>query len=133
MKTKRAILLGIAIWIIAILFYSISYVIPILESADTQANVVLFLVVMPLVWFGCQVYYRKDNTTHGLKVGQTMLLTAVTLDALITVPFFVISNGGSHYSFFTSLGFWIIAFEFLAVAAVYWYTRVYPKNTRVKQ
>lgn len=128
MKTKRAILLGIAIWIVAILFYSISYHIPILENADTQANVVLFVAVMPLVWIACSIYYKKDNKTHGVKVGQTWLLTAVALDALITVPIFVIPNGGSHYSFFTSFGFWIIAFEFLLVAVLYWYTRVYPRQ-----
>ncbi|WP_298238246.1 DUF5367 family protein [uncultured Algibacter sp.] len=133
MKTKRAILLGIAIWIIAILFYSISYSVSILEHADTQANAVLFMVVMPLVWFGCHFYYKKDSTTHGLKVGQTLLLTAVALDALITVPLFVIPNGGSHYSFFTSLGFWIIAFEFIAIATLYWYACVYSKNKIVKQ
>lgn len=132
MKTQRAIFLGIAIWIIAILFYSISYAIPILEDLDTQANIVLFVVVMPLVWFGCYFYYKKDNKTHGLKVGQTMLLTAVALDALITVPFFVMPNGGNHYTFFTSLGFWIIAFEFLVIASLYWYTRVYTKRTILK-
>jgi|SRR6056297_770333 len=132
MKTQRAILLGIAIWIIAILFYSISYTISLLENPDNQANVVLFIVVMPLVWFACSFYYKKDNKTHGLKVGQTMLLTAVALDALITVPFFVIPNGGSHYSFFTSAGFWIIAFEFLLVASLYWYARVYSKRTILK-
>jgi len=128
MKLKHAILLGIAIWIIGILFYSISYSVSILENADTQANIILFIVVMPLVWFGCHFYYKKDNKTHGFKVGHALLLTAVALDALITVPLFVIPNGGSHYSFFTSLGFWIIAFEFLAVAALYWYARVYLKT-----
>ena len=133
MKTKRAILLGIAIWVIGILFYSISFYVPILENAETQANLVLFIVVMPLVWLGCSFYYKKDYKTHGYKVGQTMLLTAVALDALITVPFFVIPDGGNHYSFFTSLGFWIIAFEFLAVAVLYWYTRVYPHNITSKQ
>ena len=132
MKTQRAILLGIAIWIIAILFYSISYAIPILEDLDTQANIVLFIIVLPLVWFACSIYYKKDNKTHGLKVGQTMLLTAVALDALITVPFFVMPNGGNHYTFFTSLGFWIIAFEFLLIASLYWYTRVYTKRTILK-
>jgi len=59
-------------------------------------------------------------------VGQTLLLTAVAMDALITVPFFVIPKGGSHYSFFTSMGFWIIALEFLIVASLYWYIRVFP-------
>jgi len=133
MKTKRAILLGIAIWMIAILFYLLSYYVPILENVETQANVVLFIVVMPLVWLGCSFYYKKDSKTHGYKVGQTMLLTAVALDALITIPFFVIPNGGSHYSFFTSLGFWIIAFEFLLVAVLFWYTQVYPHHQTSKK
>lgn len=132
MKTQRAILIGIAIWIIAILFYTISYAIPILENQDTQANIVLFVVVMPLVWFGSYFYYKKDNKTHGLKVGQVLLLTAVALDALITVPLFVIPNGGNHYSFFTSVGFWIIAFEFLLVASLYWYSCVYTKRSILK-
>lgn len=129
MKTKRAILLSISIWIIAVLFYSISYAIPIIEDLDTQANIVLFVVVMPLVRFASSLYYKVDNKTHGLLVGQTMLLTAVTLDALITVPIFIIPNGGSHFSFFTSIGFWIIAFEFLIVASFYWYAMVYSKSS----
>lgn len=133
MKTKRAILLGIIIWIIGILFYSISYSVPILEPADTQANIVLFVIVMPLVWLACYFYYKKDNKTHGLKVGQTMLLTAVSLDALITVPLFIMPNGGNHFSFFTSLGFWIIAFEFLLVASLYWYVRVFSKHSTLNQ
>ena len=126
MKTKRAILLGMAIWVIGILFYSISIYVPILENAETQANLVLFFVVMPLVWFACTFYYKKDKKTHGLKVGQTMLLTAVALDALITVPLFVIPAGGSHYGFFTAIGFWIIVFEWLLIATLYYYARVYP-------
>tara|TARA_R110002167_G_scaffold358364_2_gene574392 strand:+ start:960 stop:1361 length:402 start_codon:yes stop_codon:yes gene_type:complete len=133
MKIQRAILSGMAIWVVAILFYSLSYYVPILENADEQANLVLFVIVMPLVWSGCAFYYRKDNTTHGYKVGQAMLLTSVVLDALITVPFFVIPNGGSHYRFFTATGFWVIAFEFLAVAVLYWYARVYPHNRTSKQ
>lgn len=126
MKIKRAILIGIAIWIIGVLFYSISLSVHILENAEIQANIVLFVVVIPLVWLGSSFYYKNDNKTHGFKVGQTMLLTSVALDAVITVPFFVAPNGGNHYSFFTSLGFWIIAFEFLIIATLYWYSRVYP-------
>lgn len=133
MKTIRAIYLGIGIWIIGILFYLISYAVPILESAETQANIVLFVVVMPLVWIASSIYYKRDNKTHGIMVGQTMLLTAVALDALITVPFFVIPDGGSHYSFFTSFGFWVIAFEFLVITSLYWYARVYPKKIILKK
>lgn len=132
MKIKRAILLGIIIWIIAILFYSISHFIPVLENADIQANIVLSAVVIPLVWIACFYYYKKDNKSKGYKVGLTMLLTAVVLDAIITVPLFVIPNGGNYYSFFSSIGFWIIAFEFLLVAVLYWYSQVYPLKDIVK-
>ena len=132
MKIKRALFAGMAIWVIAILFYSISYYFPVLENVETQANFVLFVLVPPLVWLGCTFYYKKDNQTHGYLVGQTMLLTAAALDALITVSFLVIPEGGSHYSFFTSIGFWIIAAEFLLVAVLYWYARVYPKTNPLK-
>lgn len=124
MKIKRAIIIGILIWSIGITLYSLSYVLPILENPETQANLVLFIAVMPLVWLGCRFYYKKDSQTHGYLVGLTLLLIAVVLDALITVPFLVIPKGGSHYSFFTELEFWIIAIEFLLVATLYWYTRV---------
>ena len=127
MKTKRAIVLGVIIWCIGIFLYSLSYYVPILENPEAQANLVLFAAVMPLVWLGCRFYYKKDRHTHGYLVGQTLLLTAVALDALITVPLFVIPKGGSHYSFFTDLGFWVIAIEFLLVATLYWYARVYTQ------
>jgi Kef-type K+ transport system membrane component KefB len=133
MKIKRAVLAGIAIWFLAVLLYSISYYVPLLEDPNAQADIVLFIAVMPLVWFACAYYYKKDNSTHGYKVGQTMLLTGVALDTLITVPFFMIPKGINHFDFFTSLGFWIIAFEFLIVAVLYWYARVVPKTMASKQ
>lgn len=133
MKTRRAILTGIAIWIIAILFYSLSYFVPFLNDADSQANVVLFVVVIPLVWIGTAFYYKKERKTHGYWVGQVLLLTAVALDALITVPFFVIPKGGNHYTFFTSLGFWIIALEFLSISVLYYYANIHTKKNSIKQ
>ena len=133
MKIKRAIVLGTIIWSIGILLYSLSYYVPILENPEAQAKLVLFVAVMPLVWLGCGFYYKKDSQTHGYLVGQALLLTAVALDALITVPFFVIPKGGSYDSFFTGLGFWIIAIEFLLVATLFWYARVYTQIKSSKQ
>jgi len=133
MNIKRAILLGMAVWVAGVAFYSFSFYVPILEDLEHQANIILFIVVMPLVWLACFYYYKSDTKTHGYFIGQTMLLTAVVLDALITVPFIIIPNGGSYYGFFTALGFWIIAVEFLAIASLYWYTRVYPKTLSSKK
>ena len=133
MKTKRAILTGIGIWIAAILCYSIASYSSLSETIENLPNIVLFIVIMPLVWFGCSYYYKSNSTTHGYIVGQTMLLTAVALDALITVPLFIIPNGGSYYSFFTDIGFWVIAFEFIVIAVLHYYIKVYPKFTLVNK
>jgi hypothetical protein len=132
MKTKRAIVIGFVIWMIAILCYTVAGSIATSQQLEHLPGTVLFIVVMPLVWFGTKYYYKKDNKTNGYWVGQTMLLTAAALDALITVPVFIIPMGGSYYSFFTALEFWIIAFEFLTVATLYWYIRVYPKHKTSK-
>lgn len=133
MKVKYAILIGIVIWAVAASLFTLSFSIPILENPEQQANMVLFIVIMPLVWMGCKFYYKKDKTTHGFLVGQTLLLTAIALDVIITVPFIIIPSGGSYYSFFTSLGFWIVAVEFIAVAVLYWYAMVYSKSFTTAQ
>ena len=128
MKHLRATGIGVIIWILGVSVYNVSFFIAILENAVQQANTALFIVVMPLVWLGTRRYYKKDNNTRGYWVGLTFLLIAAALDALVTVPLFIIPNGGSHYEFFTDLGFWIIGFEFMAIATLYWYVKVYAKR-----
>ncbi|WP_420604118.1 DUF5367 family protein [Flagellimonas sp.] len=127
MKTFRAIGIGILIWILGVSTYAMSFYLPIMDDKEQQANAVLFAAVIPLVWAGCWLYYKKGATTHGWQLGQTLFLTSVTLDALITVPFLIIPNGGSYYSFFTDFGFWLIALEFMIVAVLYWYIKIYIK------
>ena len=133
MKTIRAILVGAGIWFFAVIFYSLSFQVPILEDPEQQANMLLFLAVMPLVWLGSHIYYKKDKTSHGIMIGQVFLITAAILDAIITVPLFIIPQGGSHYAFFTDPGFWIIAFEMVATTVLYYYINIFPKTQSLKQ
>ena len=133
MKTLRAALLGVGIWFFAVVFYALSFQFQLLENPEQQANTVLFIVVMPLVWLGSHIYYKKEQTTHGYKVGQVFLITAAVLDAVITVPLFIMPQGGSHLEFFTAPGFWIIAFEMVATAVLYYYIKVYPQTKTLKQ
>lgn len=124
MKHLRAIGIGIIIWILGVSVYNLSFYISFLEDTQQQANMLLFIAVMPLVWFGAKQYYKKGANTNGYWVGQTFFLTATALDALITVPVFVIPNGGSYYQFFTDLGFWLIGFEFISITVLYWYIKL---------
>lgn len=130
MKITRAILVGIGFWLFGVTLFNLSYEFPILNNPDQQANMVLFIVVIPLVWLGCRIYYRENATTHGYKLGTVLLLTATFLDAVITVPLFIIPQGGNHFTFFVNLGFWIIAFEIITITILYYYSMVYPRKKK---
>jgi len=119
MKTFRAVIIGVIIWIIGVAAFSLSFYVPILENLELQANLALFIVVIPLVWFGAQQYYKKDNKTHGMWVGITFFGVAAILDALITVPLLVVPQGGNHYIFFSDPGFWLIGGVFITTAILY--------------
>lgn len=131
MKHVRAIGIGIFIWIIGVSLYTFSFYIPILENPELQANIFLSIGVVPLVWFGSKLYYRKNNTTKGYWLGLVFFSIAAVLDALVTVPLFIEPYGGSYYSFFTAIGFWLIGMEFVITATCYWYVEVNGKKERV--
>jgi hypothetical protein len=120
----RNIIIGTIIWIIGVSVYSFSFYISILENAELQANLLLTLAVLPLVWFGAKVYYKQVSNTKGVLVGLIFFLTAAFLDAVITVPYLIIPHGGSYNQFFTDLGFWLIGLEFIAVTTLYWYLNI---------
>ena len=61
MKHVRAIGIGVVIWIIGVSLYALSFYIPILENPELQANIFLSIGVVPLVWFGSKLYYRKNS------------------------------------------------------------------------
>ncbi len=124
MKTKRAILIGIAIWFLAVCAFTLSFYIPLMEDYELQANLFVGLALIPLTWFGANLYYRAEQKSQGIKVGLAMLLTGVILDATVTVPFLVIPAGGSYYQFFTDISFWIIAIVYLFVVSLYHMIRV---------
>ena len=128
MKHLRAISIGIIIWVIGVSIYTISFYIPILEDPEFQANILLSLGILPVVWLGAKLYYSKKSTITGYWLGVVFFLTATILDALITVPYLIIPDGGSYYSFFAAAGFWLIGVEFIAMSTTYWYTKVFSKT-----
>jgi hypothetical protein len=119
MKTKKIIGIGIVIWIIGVSLFTLSFYIPVLEDPEQQANAVLFISVPLLAWFGARQYFKNGLNTQGYRVGLAFFLVSMTLDALITVPYLIIPNGGSYYQFYTDIGFWLIGLEFLLVAMLY--------------
>lgn len=128
MKHLRTISFGIIIWILGVSVYSVSFYIPIFEDLELQANILLSLGILPIVWFASKLYYTKKSTTKGYWLGLIFFITATVLDALITVPLLIIPNGGTYYGFFRATGFWLIGLEFIAAATLYWYANVFNKR-----
>ena len=107
------------VWTLAIVGYTTSYFIPVMEDVELQSNIVLMIILVPVVIIGAKYYYKNGNTTSGLKVGIGMFITAGILDALITVPFLIMPYGGTHYSFFTDPFFWVIAAIYVGTVTMY--------------
>ncbi len=126
MKTKRAILAGVLVWVLGVGVFTMSYFMPVMDDLDLQSNIALSISLIPFAWIGASIYYRKDNKAHGFKVGFVMVMSAIILDGLITVPFMIIPYGGSYSSFFIAPGFWMIVFEYLIVIILYWRLKVKP-------
>ncbi|WP_106144830.1 DUF5367 family protein [Flagellimonas meridianipacifica] len=131
MKTLRTISIGTLIWILGVSLYTLSFYVPIMKNAELQANLILFVMVMPLVWMGCRLYYRDNREAHGLLLGLVFFGISAALDALITVPMLIVPNGGSYQSFFIDLNFWMIGLEFILVALLYWYFKVNLKTKNI--
>lgn len=132
MKTIKAILIGVGIWLLAVSFYTLSFQFHILEDPQQQANLVLLAALLPLVWLGTHLYYKIEQNTHGVFIGLVFFIVAGLLDAVITVPLFIIPNGGSHFEFFTDPGFWFIGFLMTLTTVAYYYIKVNSKIKHLK-
>jgi len=124
LNLKQAIISSLVVYVLGILAFVGSYFLPIMEDPDLQANIVLMAVIIPAAYLGAYLYYRRGNTTHGVVLGSVLFSSAIVLDAIITVPVFIIPNGGNHLTFFGDPGFWLIGFEYVAVIAAYWKLKV---------
>lgn len=119
MKVTRIVVITIGIWLLGVTVFTLSHWYPFLEEVEFQSNLLLGVAILPLSWFGAHAYYLKDQVTSGLHLGIVMVSITIALDAIFTVPFFVIPEGGTYSSFFMAPGFWLLIIEYLAVVALY--------------
>lgn len=120
---KSAVLSTIIIYVLGVSAFVGSHFVPIMSDAARQANWVLMVAIIPAALFGAQLYYKKGHDTNGFLLGACFFLLTIILDALITVPLFVIPAGGDYISFFSDPGFWLIGLEYVVVVAAYWWIR----------
>lgn len=99
------------IWVLGVSFYLLSFYVSILENLELQSNIILALGIIPSACLGTYLFYAKSYIKPSA-LAFTFVIVATLLDVIITVPVFIIPNGGSYSDFFGDPMFYIIVVEF---------------------
>ncbi|WP_323756034.1 DUF5367 family protein [Roseivirga sp.] len=129
LNIKHAIVSSIIVYVLLIPVFIGSFYVPLIDDPDLQANLALMVAMLPAAYLAAHIYYRKGHKTNGLVLGLFMFLNAIVLDAIITVPVFIIPLGGDHLSFFSDISFWLIGLEYVTIIATYWQLKVVKNAT----
>ena len=127
MRTFRSVFSGAIVWTMIFTTFALLGFIPVVKSLPHLQSAIVAGLLLGYSYIGISFYYKKGSSANSLIVGLIMSCTALTLDALITVPFVVIPGNGSYMSFYTNPILWIYVMENMAVVFAYWYLKVKPK------
>lgn len=128
MSTLRAIGAGVIVWILIFTLFTVMSFVPGLNESETKQYFVLFIAMILFVGIGAAFYYKGGLPTHGLAIGMVMALTAIVLDAVITVPLVMWPLNKTHLDLFANPLFVTTFFEYLAIVFLYWRLKVSPKE-----
>ncbi len=112
-----SIAMAVLAWTLGVSIYLLSYSLPILDSPELQANLALATGVIPCAALCTYLFYRRGKMAPSM-LAMRFVLVAALLDALITVPLFIIPAGGSYAGFFGHPMFYIIVAEFFIVVSL---------------
>ncbi len=129
MKYFRAISTGAFVWLLIFTAFAILGFIPLLKDSLNLQALVVGILIVPFAILGTTIYYKNGSRASGMTVGIIMALTALLLDALITVPFVEIPKGGSYLNFFSFPLLWMLVF--INIATVYFFWKYFIKNSQV--
>lgn len=122
MRWLRAIVAGIIAWALIFVEWSIIIFMPGVKDIGDWQYLIHYVLLIPIVIAGVSFYYggkKKPKDKNNIALGVIMLATGLILDALVTIPFFVIPQGGSFLEFYLSPLMLIGYLIFLVVAFAY--------------
>lgn len=124
MKILRAILSGVITWALIFVLWPIIMSTPVLKDLGNWQYLIHYIALVPIVILGAYYYYKSGDKVNGFILGLIMLATGQILDAIITVPFFIIPQGSSYTKFFINPLIWIGFVEFVVITYLYWAKKV---------
>lgn len=101
MKWVRGLLVAVLIWVL--IFIEISIAMIGLKLSSNSTWIVHYIFLIPIVFFCTGLYYRKKDKTKGFFLGLYFLVIGIMLDILVTVPMFIIPQGGNYITYFSNL------------------------------
>jgi hypothetical protein len=114
MRVLRAILAGILLWVL--IFVEISIVQVGLQVTGVVADIIHYILLIPMGIFCAWFYYRGKDKTNGFLLGLVMLITGIVLDLVITLPLFL---KGDYIGFYTDPFLWAGFLIALVVVGTY--------------
>ncbi len=102
-----SIVCALFVWILGVSIYLLSYYFPVIEDPELQANGLLLMGIIPSAWLGTYLFYRKGSMAPSV-LALIYIIIAALLDAIITVPQFIIPYGGTYSEFFCDPKFYVI-------------------------
>lgn len=116
-KNVFSFLCAIVVWILGVSFYSLSNYIKVIDNPELQANLFLVVGILPSALLGTHLFYEYSSRKPAV-LALVFISVAALLDALITVPVFIIPNGGSYSAFFGDVMFYLVLVEFYLIVYV---------------
>jgi hypothetical protein len=128
MNYVKILLPGIFVWLCLSISFYISEQFPVLKNNFNIQAIIILIMIILYSSTGAYFYYKNGAKTNGLTLGIVMSLTALILDALITVPYVEIPNGRSYQSFFSSPFLWLLALVNVITVYSLWRVKMRAKK-----
>jgi hypothetical protein len=117
MKTLKAISLGVLLWIL--IFIEISITMLGLKLSDTTVWIIHYTLLIPFAILCAGIYYKSKDKINGFALGLVFLIVGIILDMIVTVPLFIIPQGGGYGTYFSNM-FMLSGFlELIVLVGIY--------------
>lgn len=117
MKLLRGVLLGALIWVI--IFIEISITMIGLKLPNLTSWIIHYVVLIPMILLVASLYYKKRDKVNGFLLGIIFLIVGIVLDMIVTVPLFIIPQGGNYMTYYSNIYMLIGFVETVVLAGVY--------------
>ena len=105
MKLIKAAGIGILFWLL--IFLEISITMIGLKLSNLIVYIIHYILMIPIAILCAWLYCKNKDKTNGFLLGLFIVIIGIILDMIITVPLFIIPQGGSYAVYFSN--FYLIA------------------------